>query len=108
LAERFFAVELGVEVGVVGGEPVLAFLCCAAVFTVLEERSCQDKVLGHKVVGRVWARTYFWWEGADAAVDYFLCRPQVCRGSFGFCHVKNELGSGVWFLVLRSGEGLEG
>jgi hypothetical protein len=32
-------VEFGVEVGVVGGEPVLAFLGCAAVFAVL----CKDR-----------------------------------------------------------------
>ena len=50
-------------------------------------------------VGEV--RTYFWWERADAAVDYFFCGSEVCGRCCCFCHGEYGLGAGISFPVLR-------
>lgn len=85
LREGLVAVDLGVEVGVVGEEPVGALFGGAAVFTVLVRMPGQWDV-GE---GAGWAAvvlTYFGWEGADAAVDDGLWWADVAGRRGGLCH----------------------
>ena len=77
---------MGVQFGVVGLQPVGAFLGRAAVFTVLHTNKRRVRVrLRWGDLGRV--RTYFRREGADATVDDCLGRARF-RGwcCFRLCH----------------------